>query len=128
MKSKLKVYFPIFLFKRRMLIAHLNKLIFRKGNHSHCCPFLQPFTLLLAVALFLCKSKKAHPCISMKLCIKNYSEHNKMLLRYSYQYLKVQIECKQYFFVLLFLFFIKKCPPIFKYILRNRCCGLNFMR
>ncbi len=31
-KSKLKVYFPIFLFKISILIAHLNKLIFRKGT------------------------------------------------------------------------------------------------
>ncbi len=31
-KSRLKVYFPIFSFKISILIAHLNKLLFRKGD------------------------------------------------------------------------------------------------
>ncbi len=30
-RSRLRVYFLIFLFKRSILRAHLNKLIFRKG-------------------------------------------------------------------------------------------------
>ncbi len=66
-KSRLKVYFPIFLFKRSILIAHLNKLLFRKGLYWHLWfheEYLTSMELFYSIKVYL-NWKKVHKIIKM---------------------------------------------------------------